>query len=289
MLEKYLYIPQSVEAVTALEQMLTLSEPLRTVRFEGIRLIEDGLKSLASGATDHSAPSQLSGIVIQLASELLIEDLDDLIDGHSRSAQQGFLTPVAELETIEEEGLTKPVGTSGLLLSGNEEDQHTYFALSANMDMARCHCRVIMLPEIIFDAEDAFDRFAVLRRQIGIYLSYGVQRFTGFQELCDEVDQDRLMKVVRLVGIVTDEKFPKFRDSLYEPGFREEFIELFLADLTENSELQSNEEQHSSGDALFILFCLIRDLVGTHKLHHSLEGTIDPALHGCLGRLVLSS
>lgn len=157
------------------------------------------------------------------------------------------------------------------------------------MDMARCHCRVIMLPEIIFDAEDALDRFDVLCRKIEIYLSYGIQRFTGFQEWCDELDQDRLMKVVRLVGIVTDEKFPKFRDSLYEPAFREEFIELFMADMAEPPELQRYVEKHSNGDAFFILFCLIRDLVGTHELHHSLEGSIDPALHDCLGRIIFSS
>lgn len=285
----YVYIPQSVEGVSGLESMLTISDPNRNVRFRGVRVIESGL--LANDGTSFLLPEHLekNTIVIFLQSELSVEDLDDLIDDHTRSAQQGYLIPISKLQMVEANGSVQPAGTSELLLPGSIEEGKAYFALSANMDVARRYCRLNLLPEIIYDPDEALEGFLRLRRELEVYLGYGVRRVGAFQDSYLNLDHDRLMKALRMVEIVTDEKFPKFRDSLFDPEFRNEFIETFLDDMARDdvSHLQEIDE-HRRND-LFILFTLIKDLVGTEDLLHSLSDRIPGDLRDFLWRIVRRS
>ncbi|WP_138437993.1 hypothetical protein [Marinobacter shengliensis] len=282
----YIYVPQSVEGVTGLESVLKHKDLERTVLFRGVRLAQkpltfkQGVDAPAEKDIDHDS------VLIMLQSDLDPSALGELIEDHSRSFQQGHLIPLAQLETTTTGEFEFPVGAGNLILPGTSEGEYTYFGFEANMDIARRHCRVNMMPEIILDPDVALDRFHLLRRELELYLGYGVRKFTDFQSSFADLDQDRLMKAVRLVDIVTEEIFPKFKDCLFETEFREDFLEAFMVDFKETPLDDSGLIGQRQGNDLFILFSLIRDLQGTRKLLDSLPDSVSGDLRRLLGRIV---
>lgn len=280
----YLYIPLSVDAVNGLESVLVHKDTGKSVIFKGCRVVESELKP-KGGYSD--LPPVEEGVVIQLYSALKPDKLSDLIDDHSLSWQQGYIVPISAVETTTDESdETRPIGTGKLIMAGTlDDDGNLYHGLTANMELARRYCRVHLLPEIIYDPEEALERFYSLRRELEIYLGYGVRKFTGFQNNYLDLSQDKLMKAVRLVEVVTEEKFPKFRDCLFGPAFREDFLDLFFSEMPEN-EAADNGFSKERGSDLFILFCLIRDLEGTPEVLEKLEGSVPNSFMQFLRRIV---
>lgn len=282
----YIYVPLSVEGVTGLESVLKHKDLERTVLFRGVRLAQkpltfkQGVDASAETDIDHDS------VLIMLQSDLDPSSLGDLIEDHSRSFQQGHLIPLSHLETTMAEEFEIPVGAGNLILPGTSEGEYTYFGFEANMDIARRHCRVNMMPEIILDPDVALDRFLLLRRELELYLGYGVRKFTNFQSSFADLDQDRLMKAVRLVDIVTEEIFPKFKDCLFETEFRDDFLEAFMADFKESPVDDNGLIDQRQGNDLFILFSLIRGLQGTRELLDSLPDSVPGDLKRLLGRIV---
>ncbi|WP_372997722.1 hypothetical protein [Marinobacter sp.] len=278
----YLYIPLSVDGVNGLESVLVHKDTIKQVIFKGCRVIESPLIP-SSGSVE--LPPIEEGVVIQLMSKLKPDELSDLIDDNSLSWQQGYVLPMNAIETtVDESEEVQPVGAGKLIMAGTlDDDGNLYHVLSANMELARRYCRVHLLPEIIYDPEEALERFYTLRRELEIYLGYGVKKFTGFQSNYFDLSQDKLMKAVRLVEVVTEEKFPKFRDCLFEPAFRQDFLSQFSAEMDEDEGDGISKER---GADLFILFCLIRDLEGTPEALENLPNTVPSALKQFLGRIV---
>jgi|DeeseametaMP0747_FD_contig_123_25634_length_3694_multi_8_in_0_out_1_6 hypothetical protein len=280
----YLYIPMSVDAVNGLESVLIHKDTGKQVIFKGCRVIKDVLMPTARKA---DIPPIDDGIVILLQSQIKPDELSDLIDDNSLSWQQGYVLPFSAIETtVDADQEPKPVGTGDLIMAGTlDEDGNLYHGLTANMELARRYCRVHLLPEVIYDPEEALERFYTLRRELEIYLGYGVRKFTGFQKNYFDLSRDKLMKAARLVEVVTEEKFPKFRDCLFEPEFREDFLSLFFQEMAEDD--KSDEETiRARGGDLFILFCLIRDLEGTPEVLESLPDTVPSSLKNFLHRIV---
>lgn len=282
----YLYLPLSVEAITGLESALSKRDTDKSVLFKGCREIVEGLEK-AEGNGRLSDDSHV--IAIQLKSDLSIEELADLIEDHSRSAQQADILKTSDVQMLTgANGEKYPKGTGELILAGTIEDDSIYFSLTVNCDMARRYCRAGLLPEIIYDPEEAMERFLSLRREMELYLSYGVRRFVDVRDSYYDLPQDKLMKAVRLIEIVTEERFPKFRDCLFEPGFRNDFMELFLEHLESSHDEDSGESGKKLANELFVLFALIRGLVGTEEWLEKLPGKISPDLKSFIARMISS-
>ena len=282
----YLYLPLSVEAITGLESALSKKDTARRVLFKGCREIVEGLEQ--SDDTGRLSDDAYV-IAIQLKSDLSIEELSDLIEDHSRSAQQADIFEMSDFKMVKgANGEMNPKGTGDLILAGTIEENSTYFSLTVNCDMARRYCRAGLLPEIIYDPEEAMERFLSLRREMELYLSYGVRRFVDVRDSYYNLCQDKLMKAVRLVEIVTEERFPKFRDCLFEPDFRNDFMELFLEHLESNQDSDPNDFAKKSKNELFVLFALIRGLEGTEEWLDKLPSSTPSDLKAFLNRMVSS-
>lgn len=280
----YLFLPLSVEAITGLELVLTRKDIDNRVLFRGCREITTGLKSAKVG---ESLPHDYDGIVVQLYSELGADDLEDLIDDHSRSLQQADILPIEAVHhSIDSDGNVCPAGTGSLLLAGVMEENSAYYSLSANCDLARRHCRVNLLPEIIYEPEEAVERFLLLRRELELYLGYGVRKFTGFKDNFYDLHQDKLMKSVRLVEVVAEERFPKFRDCLIEAEFRNDFVHLVLNELFSDPPGENGWIAHHTANDLFILFSLIRGLSGAEEWMERLPDSVPSDLKAFLCRIV---
>jgi hypothetical protein len=263
----YIYLPDSVEGINSLEFALKVSDPSRSIQFRGLRLMEAPLQP--ADGTDYRIPKgrTTENVLVVLRSELSTDELADLIDDHAHSAQQGFLIPMCELKTEEVGGIVRPVGTSDFVLPGDPEEGKTYFSLSANMNIARRHCRMMLFPEINYATEEALERLKDLRLELEKYMLYAVKTFPEDVNSYFSADRpEALSKIVRMVEVVAEEQFPKFRHAMYSKGFSEDFLKAFSAELAGEPVTEDGYFHQSQINEIFVLACLTRDIVSTQPL-----------------------